>query len=200
MKLVTNQRKASDKSMCGFWIIHTLCSFWKIYFLFGKSRIQFLINPYAASKSPHKDFDNIHIQPRVAKTNAKSCKELQKGVELMLVKLDGVGPVDNRPSTFKLHHFVQKKKKKEEEEKIWHLTFDMWHVTCNTWHVTHDMWHMTRDMFGGVNILSKFQLPSSYGLWFMILWRSGGKGWLSKSVNQWITRLFIEQPRLHRVC
>jgi hypothetical protein len=25
-------------------------------------------------------------------------------------KLDGVGPVDNRPSTDKLHHFVQKKK------------------------------------------------------------------------------------------
>ena len=27
-------------------------------------------------------------------------------------KLDGVGPVDNRPSTDKLHHFVQKKKRK----------------------------------------------------------------------------------------
>ena len=27
-------------------------------------------------------------------------------------KLDGVGPVDNRPSTDKLHHFVRKNKKK----------------------------------------------------------------------------------------
>ena len=27
-----------------------------------------------------------------------------------LRKLDGVGPVNNRPSTDKLHHFVQKKK------------------------------------------------------------------------------------------
>ena len=36
-------------------------------------------------------------------------------------KLDGVGPVDNRPSTNKLHHFVRKL------------------------HVTHDMRHMTRD-------------------------------------------------------
>ena len=27
-----------------------------------------------------------------------------------MVKLDGVGPVDNRPSTDKLHHFVRKKK------------------------------------------------------------------------------------------
>ena len=30
------------------------------------------------------------------------------------LKLDGVGPVDNRPSTDKLHHFNQKK----EEEKM----------------------------------------------------------------------------------
>ena len=52
----------------------------------------------------------------------------------------------------------------------------MWHVTCDTWHVT-------RDMFGGVNILSKFQLPSSYCLWFMILWRSGGKGSLNELIN-----------------
>ena len=28
-------------------------------------------------------------------------------------KLDGVGPVDNRPSTDKLHHFVRKKKNKK---------------------------------------------------------------------------------------
>ena len=46
----------------------------------------------------------------------------------MLWKLDGVGPIDNRPSTNKLHHFVQKKK-------------------CYTWHVTRDMWHVTHDMW-----------------------------------------------------
>ena len=49
-------------------------------------------------------------------------------------KLDGVGPVYNRPSTDKLQHFVKKKKK--------NLTRDMWHVTCDTWHVTRDMWHV----------------------------------------------------------
>ena len=27
------------------------------------------------------------------------------------IKLDGVGPVDNRPSTNKLHHYIEKKKK-----------------------------------------------------------------------------------------
>ena len=46
-------------------------------------------------------------------------------------KLDGVGPVDNRPSTDELHHFVGKTKL--------HVTHDMWHMTCDMWHVTHDM-------------------------------------------------------------
>ena len=44
------------------------------------------------------------------------------------LKLDGVGPVDNRPSTDKLHHFVKKKEEEKEKKK--------WHVTCDTWHVT----------------------------------------------------------------
>ena len=35
-------------------------------------------------------------------------------------KLDGVGPVDNKPSTDKLHNFVQKKKEKKR-----HVTHDM---------------------------------------------------------------------------
>ena len=37
----------------------------------------------------------------------------------ILLKLDGVGPVDNRPFNNKLHPFVRKKK--------------LWHVTCDTW-------------------------------------------------------------------
>ena len=52
------------------------------------------------------------------------------------LKLDGVGPVDNRPSTDKLNHFVRKKHKK-------HVTCDTWHVTCDTWHVTLGTWHVT---------------------------------------------------------
>ena len=83
---------------------------------------------------------------------------------------------------------------------LWHMTCDTWHVTCDTWHMTRDTWHVTCDMYGGVNILSKFQLPSSYCLIFMILWRYWGKGSLTDSMNQSVTRLFIEQPRLHRVC
>ena len=60
---------------------------------------------------------------------------------------------------------------------------ELWQETCYTRHVTHETWHMTCDMFGGVNILSKFQLPRSYRLWFMILWKSGGKGSLNELMN-----------------
>ena len=35
---------------------------------------------------------------------------LHATIFLKVYKLDGVGPVDNRSSTDKLHHFVQKKK------------------------------------------------------------------------------------------
>ena len=53
-------------------------------------------------------------------------------MQMYTLKLDGVGPVDHRPSTNKLHHFVQKKKK----NYMWHVTRDMWHVvTQDTWHV-----------------------------------------------------------------
>ena len=89
-------------------------------------------------------------------------------IKEVIPKLDGVGPVDNTPYTNKLDHFVQKK---------------MWHVTCDMWHLTCDTWHMTCDLLGGVNILSKFQLPSSFCLWSMILWRFGGKGWLAHWIN-----------------
>ena len=45
------------------------------------------------------------------------------------------------------------------------------------------MWHGTRDMLWGVIILWKFQLPYFYGLWFMLSWRLGGKGWRTELMN-----------------
>ena len=38
-------------------------------------------------------------------------KKINNGLAYVnpLIKLDGVGPVDNRPSNDKLHHFVKKK-------------------------------------------------------------------------------------------
>ena len=56
-------------------------------------------------------------------------------------KQDGVGPIDNWSSTDWLQHYDKKM------------------LTLDTWHVTPDMSHMV-----GVNILSKCQLPSYYGL------------------------------------
>ena len=28
----------------------------------------------------------------------------------------------------------------------------------------------------------------------------GGKGWLTQVMNEWVTNVFVEQPRLHRAC
>ena len=52
------------------------------------------------------------------------------------LKLDGVGLVDNRPSTEKLYYL-----KRKEEEKNWHVTGGKWQVTCDMWNVTCEMWH-----------------------------------------------------------
>ena len=99
-----------------------------------------------------------------------------------------VGPVGNRPSTDKLHHFVQKRRRRKNcgmwlmTFDTWNVTLDMWHMTCDTRHMASDMLHVTCDMLWGVYILLIFQLPRSYGLWFMIFWRFGGNG----SPTEWI--------------
>ena len=108
-------------------------------------------------------------------------------------KLDGVGPVDNRTSTNKLHHFVQKKNY-------------IWHGTCDMWHVTRDMWHVTRDM-GCVTYCRGWTFSQNFSslaltvcdLWYYEYLEEKAQG-LNESMNELITRLFIEQPRLHRVC
>ena len=72
------------------------------------------------------------------------------------------------------------------------MTCDIWYVTCETWQVTHYMWHIRCDMWhvmAGLNILSKFLHPSSYGLWFMIFWRFGGKGRLTDPLTDWFNQL-----------
>ena len=62
----------------------------------------------------------------------------------------------------------------------------MWHVTHHTWHVTHEMLHMTCDMWGRWTFS---QISAPY------LLRFGSVG----SLNQLITKVFVEQPQLHRV-
>ena len=39
-------------------------------------------------------------------------------LKMNTLKLDGVGPVDNRPSTDLLHHSVKKEEKKEKKKKV----------------------------------------------------------------------------------
>ena len=64
-------------------------------------------------------------------------------------------------------------------------------MTCDVWQVTHDIWHMTGgiyhvacDMCRKVNILSKCQVPSSYGLGVKLLWQFLEKGWLYQWNNE----------------
>ena len=64
------------------------------------------------------------------------------------------------------------------------------------WHMTRYMWHMTCDTWWGVNSLSKCQLFSSYGLGQTVSWRFWTKGSFNEWMNELITKLFIEQPRL----
>ena len=71
----------------------------------------------------------------------------------------------------------------------WHQTCDRWLVTPNIWNVTPDMWHV-----GEVNLVSNFQLPCLYGLGMKVHWRYFHKGRLSDSMNQLITKVFVEQP------
>ena len=51
------------------------------------------------------------------------------------------------------------------------------------WDVTHNKWHMTGDMWRGVNLLSKFQLTSSYGLEITMYWIYFHKSSLNVLIN-----------------
>ena len=79
---------------------------------------------------------------------------------------------------------------------MWHVTRDMWHVTCDTWHVI-------CDTFGGgehsLEISAPLLLPFViYDI--MKIWRKRMTDLMNEWINESVTRLFIEQPWLHRVC
>ena len=61
--------------------------------------------------------------------------------------------------------------------------------------MTYDIWTMTQETLREVIIVSKFQVPISNGLGFMMFWRFGGKGLPIEIMNEWITKVFLE----HRV-
>ena len=68
--------------------------------------------------------------------------------------------------------------------------------------------HLTRDRSGEVELLSTFQLPSSYrtdgtvrsdpvSTSLVVLTKDGP---LNQLINESVTEVFVGQPRLHRVC
>ena len=129
---------------------------------------------------------------------------------LKVNKLDGVGSVDNRPSTDNLNNFCQFFLK----DKLFFLFFyfsyyffvfyifcfnvNFFSSLCDRWHVTGDTWHVTNSM--GWTFSQNFS-----SLEFLVLnWQCIEYIWTKGSLNQWIneliTSLFIEQPQLHRAC
>ena len=116
------------------------------------------------------------------------------------MKLDGVGPVDNRPSTDKLHPFVKKRRRKRRRRiffwhvicDTWHVTCDMWHMTCDTWHVTCDMWYVT--CFGGWTFSQNFR---SLVLTVCDLWYYEDLKEKADLLNYWLTQL-INDEAVHR--
>ena len=79
------------------------------------------------------------------------------------------------------------------------MTHDMWHVTPDTWHVTRDMWHVTRLV--GWTFSQNFSSPAltvCHLSYYEDLEEKDDS--INELINQSMMRLFIEQPRLHRVC
>ena len=74
------------------------------------------------------------------------------------------------------------------------MTWYMWHVICAIWHVTLDTWQVE-------NIVSKFRslALTVWQFWCFEDWE--GKGhWSNELINELVTGVLIERPRLHRVC
>ena len=71
---------------------------------------------------------------------------------------------------------------------------DMWHVTPDSWHMTCEMWHMV----GGEHSL---QISASQLLRFGI---ESVLKILNERITDWmnklLTKVILEQPRVHRIC
>ena len=69
---------------------------WGIYIISDKN-----INGVEVKKKLNNESDSVH-------NSEEEEDDLVKHEDATKHKLDGVGPVDNRPSTYKLPHFVRK--------------------------------------------------------------------------------------------
>ena len=92
---------------------------------------------------------------------------------------------------------------------MWQVTCDRWHVTGDTWHVTRDRWHVTRDTWQvtcdmwhmTIGVLWTFS--QNFSCLALMVWDSWCCEYLEEKdhwINQLVTEVIVEQPRLHRVC
>ena len=70
-------------------------------------------------------------------------------------------------------------------------------MTCDKWQLTFYMWHMTCDRYGDVDLLS---LALTAWEWRFVEGIFTKDHWMIQLINQLITKVFVEQPRLHWVC
>ena len=113
------------------------------YYFLGRSKYNSSLYGWAGHTQTEQVFNNI---------TGKCCKFIHSKEMCFLNKLDGLGPLDNKPSTDYLCHLnfflLLLVENRRIQAYTWHVTGDRWHVTHGTWHVTHDTWC-------GVNIISK---------------------------------------------
>ena len=115
---------------------------------------------------------------------AYSCRYL-----ILLYKLDGVGLIDNRPSTDKLQHFVNKPKNERKKIYILHVTCYMWHVTCNMRHVTCETWHVVGGEHAYTHLLSdRGDTCSTLATWLY-------KQQDLEEKDQWVSYLMTQRQR-----
>ena len=113
----------------------------------------------------------------------------------VVIKLDVVGPIDNRPSTNLLHHFVQCLLRIIFFSEIF---FDMWEVTGDMWHMTRETWYMTHSVIRTFSQnFNSLDLPVWDWHCLEDIWT---KGWVNEWITYWGTEVIVEQPGLHRVC
>ena len=97
--------------------------------------------------------------------------------EVNIEKLDGVTPLIKYPPP--------------TNSATLYFNF-LWHITPDTWPLTRDTWQLTPDTQGVVNIVSKFQVPSSYGSEGVLKIFFTKDEWLSELINQLNKKVLVE--------
>ena len=78
-------------------------------------------------------------------------------------------------------------KNKNKDKKNLNVTSDTWHVICDTWHVVLD----EHSLKISAPLLLRFEIEG-----VLKIWRKS----VSQQMNELMTKVFVEEPRLHLVC